>query len=236
MMIKFAKVMLIFFISIQLVSCVSTNKMPPQNDDINLQPMYGGVEKTPQQKRLDDAFIASIVQKTGNRWNGSMQVSQLGWSYLQKGDWETAMRRFNQAWLLDQDNYEAYWGFAAILDNQGKYADACAMGEKALSLAPGNTKVMCDVAFGYSNYAYSMEENQNERDRYFKKAISLYEQAAAIDPNYSCIYNHWAITLFYTGEYQAAWEKVKKSEELGFNFSQGFLDDLTEKMPRPEPY
>ena len=44
-----------------------------------------------------------------------------------------------------------------------------------------------------------------------------------IDPEYSCIYNHWAITLYYYGEYRTAWEKVRKSEELGFGLQPSFF-------------
>jgi Tfp pilus assembly protein PilF len=47
-----------------------------------------------------------------------------------------AMRRFNQAWLLDSNNAEVYAGFAAVLHDQGKNCEAMKMMEDALSRNP----------------------------------------------------------------------------------------------------
>ena len=34
---------------------------------------------------------------------------------LKKNDTKTVMKRFNQAWLLNTNNPQAYWGFGIIL-------------------------------------------------------------------------------------------------------------------------
>ncbi|MBU2512161.1 hypothetical protein KJ966_12545 [bacterium] len=75
---------------------------------INELPMYGGVEKTPEQKKLDDEFIKTVTQQNGTREKASENVANLGWKYLRKGDQKTAMKRFNQAWLLNSKNPHAF--------------------------------------------------------------------------------------------------------------------------------
>ncbi len=46
------------------------------------------------------------------------------WEKLNAGDSTTAMKRFNQAWLLDPSNPQVFKGFAAVLRKQGKSQDA----------------------------------------------------------------------------------------------------------------
>jgi len=63
-----------------------------------------------------------------SRPQGSDKSVQLGWQYFfSKHDIATAMKRFNQAWLLDPDNGNAFHGFAVLVmarDNDAAQADA----------------------------------------------------------------------------------------------------------------
>ena len=56
-------------------------------------------------------------------WNGGPVMAQdakhhakhaveLGWGYFQKGDMDTALKRFNQALILDSDFAPGYFGIA----------------------------------------------------------------------------------------------------------------------------
>jgi Tfp pilus assembly protein PilF len=81
----------------------------------NQIPMYGGVEKTPAMLQADKTFIAAILAKGVTLAQGSDQMVHLGWDYFRKSDQATAMERFNQAWLLDPDNGDAFHGFAAVV-------------------------------------------------------------------------------------------------------------------------
>ncbi len=63
----------------------------------------------------DDEFIAATLKAGYSRAQGSDKSVQLGWQYFfQKQDFATAMKRFNQAWLLDPDNGDAFHGFAVV--------------------------------------------------------------------------------------------------------------------------
>ena len=51
-------------------------------------PMYGGE---------DQSTIIPIS-------SSSERAAELGWKYCYEGDYSTAMKRFNQAWMFDNDN------------------------------------------------------------------------------------------------------------------------------------
>lgn len=55
----------------------------------------------------------------------------------QKGDWATALAKFNEAAALDPTLAEVHSGMASVYYNQAKFAEALAAAEKALSLKPG---------------------------------------------------------------------------------------------------
>lgn len=200
--------------------------------DISLLPMYGGTEKTERLKQADAAYIEQMEAKFKNRRTASNSAAKEGWYYWRSRNWQTAMRRFNQSWLLDPKNHQAYWGYMVILAAQGKFTDASDMGDKALSLAPDNHRLLCDVAFIYGNHADLIVFSGKEKEQLFEKAFFLYAKASMIQPGQIC--QNWAITLFQNGLYSEAWEKVKKSEELGHRYREVFLNDLSREMPRPE--
>lgn len=97
---------------------------PPLNE----QPMYGNQPRTPEMLAADEALIAAAPKYGYTRPQASDHSVQLGWQYFfQKHDIATAMKRFNQAWLLDPDNGDSFHGFAILVmerDHDEKAADA----------------------------------------------------------------------------------------------------------------
>ena len=203
--------------------------------DISLLPMYGGAEKTEKQKQADAEYLQRMDENFKDRRKASDSAARVAWSYWRKGDWQTAMRRFNQTWLLDPDNYQAYWGYLVILGARGNYDESSKMADKALSLAPGNHWLLCDAAFTYGSKANLIAFNREEKDKYLHKAFTAYEKAAANKPG-GQICRTWAMTLYQNGQYPEAWNKVKRSEDLGYRYPETFLNALTRKMPRPDSF
>ena len=102
--------------------------------DISLMPMYGGVEKTAEQKKSDEEFINGISKAVGDREKASIGTVETAKDFLAEGDLEMAMRRFNQAWLLDSNNPDVYVGFGDVLTKQGNDEEAAEMYSKAENL------------------------------------------------------------------------------------------------------
>ena len=92
----------------------------------NTLPMFGGIDvvKTAFQMEADEEFIQTVTKKGTSREQGSVIMVGYAWEFFKKGDLATAMKRFNQAWLLNPTNPDIYQGFAAILRTQGKMVEA----------------------------------------------------------------------------------------------------------------
>jgi len=91
----------------------------------NEQPLYGGIAKPPAMIEADQHFIDDVLKMGLSRAQGSDKAVETGWTYLRQGDLADAMKRFNQAWLLDPDNGDAFHGFAvAVLERDRDTAKA----------------------------------------------------------------------------------------------------------------
>lgn len=81
-------------------------------ENINLQPEYGNTVKTQEQIQIDNEFTEDILRHYKTKEAGSSEMVNLGMYYLySKGDFETAMKRFNQAYLLNKNNPDVYYGY-----------------------------------------------------------------------------------------------------------------------------
>ena len=109
---------LIFLIVIGLSSC-STAQQPD-----NTKPMYGEVPKSEQHKKIDDDFKKECLEYFGTIDNAVQAHIDFGWEYFCGNDLNTAMKRFNQAWLLNPEFPDSYFGFAALMEVQGNKSEA----------------------------------------------------------------------------------------------------------------
>lgn len=84
----------------------------------------------------DKKFIETVLEQSdNNRTVAARTMLEYGWKALDKNP-ANAVKRFNQAWLLDRKNYEAYWGFGAWEMKRGNTAKAKEFLSKAVSMAP----------------------------------------------------------------------------------------------------
>jgi len=100
---------------------------------INLVPMYGGdsINKTDELIVLDRKFVEDQIKQFGNKDSACKMHNMTAWKCFYEGDIKMAMRRFNQAWLLDTNNASEYFGFSAVLevikDNPDNYFETQAL-------------------------------------------------------------------------------------------------------------
>ncbi len=83
--------------------------------------MYGEVKKCPEQIEIDNDFLADCDKQFKNRKSAAEYYIQSAWDFFYKNDNVTSMKRFNQAWLLDKQNADIYWGFGNLLGKNGGY-------------------------------------------------------------------------------------------------------------------
>ena len=199
--------------------------------DINLQPKYGALPKNEAQKAADEKFLASIDDHyKGNRKKGAEDVSGRGWQLLRQGNIPDAMRRFNQAWLIDNENGSALWGMAAVQASAGKIPESLKLFGEAERFVGEDIDFSVDYAKALG-IAGGLTKNDALLKDAFGRFSHLYEKA----PQHTLNLQNWAITLFFVGNYTDAWKKIQLAEATPRHaeLDSKFIAALQSKMPRP---
>lgn len=199
-------------------------------------PMYGAPGRTvsPAVKAIDDKLISDTTKYYGSLEKASQAFVGNGFAYYKRNDLVAAMRRFNQAWLLDPNNPEAYWGFAAVLHNKGKNCEAMVQFQKALSFGRYVEGMIPDAARITTLCAVDDKSlSEEDRDKLFANADALYAEALAKDPNKGYVYGSIATARYWRGQYAEAWQAVKLARTNGDKLPEQFLNLLRAKLAEP---
>ena len=204
---------------------------------IDQVPMYGSMDRSavPELKVSDEKLISDTTRYYGSREKASAAFVNNGFTYYQRDDLANAMRRFNQAWLLNPINPEVFAGFGSILHDQGKVCEAMQMMEKALTLNPptfqgiypdaGRIVTLCAV----NDKALSQES----KAQLLERSEALYKKAEEVEPNKRYVYSSWATAYYWREKYAESWSMVAKERALGGKPNEKFLSLLRAKMPEP---
>lgn len=216
-----------------LVLFVTSGFAQPANL-INTLPMYGGVPKSAAQLEADRKFIEEVAKQAGSREMAAERAVQLGWQSFYGGDMATAMKRFNQAWLLTPENPGVFWGFGAVTGSQRKFDESLKFFERSRVLAPKNPRMLVDFALTLSGKAGLGTRDRAEREALFARAHGLLNEAEQMEQKYPLLYANRAILYFFQGDYVAAWRNVDRAQALEpRSVSDVFLKDLASRMPQP---
>ncbi|MBI3221630.1 MAG: hypothetical protein HYZ46_00760 [Nitrosomonadales bacterium] len=228
---------LIFVASIVLSGCA----MQPTIRSDEILPMYGQPEaiRSDEQKWADEEFIKQAAASfSGSRERASTALWREGEEQVDRGNLDFAMKRYNQSWLLNPNNYRPYWGFGRVLAQKEKPDEAIAQLERALQLIDDpyqKVALLSDRGMVYSQKAfYTNAENKRELAHWFELANASFEESTSMDASYKNSWFGWARSLYFEGRYAEAWVKVKKARELGVSFPISFIKSLGEKMTEPQ--
>lgn len=174
----------------------------------------------------------------------SKHAAERGWQYYYRGDLSTAMKRFNQAWMLDRNNAQALWGFGVVtgqraLADEAQRAhnlrESLRLLELAWALEPANGKLMGDVAFTCILLGQLAEETaagstqaQQRQDAtaYKEHAGQLFAKALELEPDYAPLLANYGMWLFHAGDFTRARELTAKAEAQGYPIPPTFLLEL----------
>lgn len=158
-----------FLAAVLLAACAAPSS--PERRPINKRPKYGGVLKTESQKQVDQQLIEDTLAYGVSLEEGARLSVAKGWEYLDAGQPGLAMRRFNQAWLLDRGNAGAYWGMAAVVwERDRSLAQADHLFWLAEALDPDNPDLQVDFGRLYGGAGKP------------EKALARYRRALKLDP------------------------------------------------------
>jgi len=211
-----------------------------QNQAGDSLPMYGQpqIVRPDHLKKADETFIRDAIAKYGSRQGASNAFVAWGWAFVKNNQPDLALQRFNQSWLLNPKNYQAFWGFGAILSDRGKLAEAIEQLEVARELNNDplqRVPLLSDLGAVHSEYATRMPpDKQLDRAHHFVVANNRFVESLEIDPNYAPSWRAWAISLYEQERYSEARIKAQRAQDLKAEpFPAGFFKKLGDKLPKP---
>lgn len=194
------------------------------------EPFFGGLAAGAETVRMRRGILESMVQEAGSRDTVKQRLSTNGWSYLRGGDALAAIRAFNDLWLLDPSDGQAYWGLATAVSQTERPehdAQAALLFDRAWSLLPGNARLASDIGrFHLRKGPVSPDREQvEEAGRWASRSLAL-------DARCACAHVTMAMVHFARGDYAQAWTSVElaQSLELG-SVPAPFLDRLRAASP-----
>ena len=170
--------------------------------------MYGRVKKCAGQLAADSSFIKLCVDDyKGDRKAAANHFVERGWEFFYKNKPDTAMMRFNQAWLLDSLNAQIYWGFANLVGMQQKFKESLPLFERAIELDPGNAKI-----YESSSTSYGQLYSQTGKKEYINKVIHHLTMADKLAPGNVRVYAQLALAYTYAKQKDAALKFLKLAD------------------------
>jgi tetratricopeptide (TPR) repeat protein len=222
-----------------LLACLFAAPAANAQQPDNKLPMYGKVEKNEYFRDLDIKFINHCKEQFGTIDSAVKVHNDYGWRYFYNNELETAMKRFNQAWLLDPEYPDAYFGFAALMemrhedkaaadlykmggarDTDNKRAKRCyqriADCKEQLKDYPGTieaykqlSRVDPDNAFACKKLGFFLADGKHN-----KEALQAYDKAIELDPADAMTYMNRAYLYQTQKKYKLALEGYAKAIEL----------------------
>lgn len=236
-LIRFLLCSAVLALVLPLTSCVTG----PTEQRIDNIPMYGqpNILRPDVLKKADEDFI----RQASSGFGGSRETASRAWyaeaeQFMNRGDLDYAMRRYNQSWLLNPNSYLPYWGFARVMLQRGKMDEAIEYFEKSIKLCDDSFQkvaLISDAGAAYSHKAASIPASQpEEKARYFYLANQNFMKSTKLDSSYWNAWAQWAHSLYREGKYSESWEKLKKARSLGARGIEDFIESLSKKMPEPK--
>jgi len=197
--------------------------------DVKYIPLFGSWKKVEEQLSNSSQFLIQCDQNFKDRNDASKFFADRGWEYLNEGLLDTATYRFNLCFLLNQDNFDAYWGLGSVSYQKGKYEESTKLLRKGLELSPENTILMVDLAT-VQLACYKEKKNCDDID----DALRLLEKSLQIDGTNANGWLKYSIAAFQLEHYEKAWEYLHKCRLLDISFvDTNFVQELSAKYLDP---
>ncbi|QOW09884.1 hypothetical protein Q73A0000_05655 [Kaistella flava (ex Peng et al. 2021)] len=212
---------ILFLIIICQFSCKGQEDCP---QGINLLPMYGEVKKCKQQIDSDKNFILESEKKFGDSKKASEYYVSKGWEYFYDNDNETSMKRFNQAWLLDNTNSQIYWGFGNLLGRSNKFEESLKFLKKSIQIDPNKPEVYESISVSYGQLFYKTKDA-----KFLNLRLENLKKAMKIEPRNGRVLGEIANTYAYLKQKDSLIKYIKKTDEIDSKFVNPEVRKLTKK-------
>lgn len=179
-------------------------------EDINKLPMYGQIQKCKAQLDTDKEFLEAADKQFDNRQEGAKFYIDRAWGYFYKNQFDTAMMRFNQAWLLDSLNADIYWGYGNILGlNDRNFKGSLIFLEKSLKMNPSNPRVW-ESASTSCGQLFIETKNIDM----LKKSVEYLKASLRLEPDNARAYGQLTVAYTYLMQKDSAIKYLMITDKL----------------------
>ncbi|MGI4739392.1 MAG: hypothetical protein ACRYG7_29865 [Janthinobacterium lividum] len=204
----------------------------PPSGPQRLQPLFGDASAAQAQQLVGATVLADVDRSFASRPEASKFFSKKGYEYLAENQPDTAIVRFNLAWVLDPANPEPYQGLAVVLSRRPDTTPEAVqqLVLRGLAVAPTNAPLLTDAA---NTMLGRYEQTKKKKD--LTQANEYVQRALLADPNNASAWQSQARIRYFQEDYPAAWQAVHKGQNLSLtSLDFSFLTELMAKLPDPE--
>jgi Tfp pilus assembly protein PilF len=168
------------------------------------------------------AFLTSNAKAAQDAKHHAKHAVELGWSYFNNGDTDTALKRFNQARLIDPKFAPAYFGTAYVYSVQGRLDLAVQYYRKSIEIDPR-------FSHAYSNLGLALLYSGKTPE-----AFPMLMKALELDPRNGDAYVNTSLYYLTIGDFASSWKYVHLAQDNMAVVNPELLADLRRKMPEPQ--
>ena len=237
------------FLIIIITGLTSCNTKTTGQQVDNTKPMYGEVTKSKEHKEIDKDFKKECLEQFGSIDSSVYLHIDHAWRYFYNNDLKSAMKRFNQSWLLDPEYPDSYFGFAALLEMNGNQTESERFYKMGFEMDNSNTRAkicfqrIADCKEQLKDFngtidAYIQISELNPTNSFaFKKlgffhmelqntesALKAYSKAIELDPYDAMTYNNRAYLFQTNGDYKKAITDYTKAIELDSKYISAYVN------------
>ena len=208
---------------------VKKENLTVNNQDVKYVPLFGSKKDAEEQMINLKDFLIQCDKNFKDRTDASKFFAERGWEYLNEGLLDTATHRFNLCFLLNKDNFDAFWGLGSISYQKGKYEESTNLLRKSLELSPENSILMVDIA---TVQLACYKEKKNCDD--INSALKLLEKSLQVDGTNASGWLKYSIVEYELEHYEKAWEYLHKCRLLDVSFvDTTYIYELLAKKSDP---
>jgi len=192
------------------------------------------------------------IKVTKRNW---VAYDHRGVALCHHGRYNEGIRDLSKVIEIEPGYAEGHMNLAIELIASGKIDEGISHVLTALRLGPDSTKVRDELAYAY--YTQGKLDLAAEQCRAalrldpkflsshnmlgvilkargrLDEAMSHWQTAVRLDPGYADPFGNLALAYFSKGDYAAAWKQVHLMKKAGGQPHQGFIADLSRRMPDP---
>lgn len=205
-------------------------KEPVELKDALMLPLLGEHSKTAEQIEWEVRFLNECDQNFASRVEASQFFSSRGWEYVAEQQLDTAIYRFNLAWVLSDKNPDTYWGLGVVTYQQGKLPESIRLLKKGLEVADTNAVLMTDLA------TVELKLYKEHPDAVLlTEAMTWLTKSLEYDSTNANAYMHLSWGNYIQRDYGKAWDYFHKARTIDrTSIDLPYLRDLLAKQPDPQ--